>query len=32
MEVVPQMRFRSDYDFTREDSLLLRFEWLFQKK
>jgi len=32
MEVVPQIRFRRDYDFEREDSLLLRFEWLFQKK
>ena len=31
MELVPQIRYRIDYAFTQEDSLLLRFEWLFQK-
>jgi hypothetical protein len=31
MELVPQIRYRIDYGFTEEDSLLVRFEWLFQK-
>lgn len=30
MELVPQVRYRIDYNFTQEDSLLLRFEWLFK--
>jgi len=30
MELVPQIRYRIDYAFTQEDSLLVRFEWLFQ--
>lgn len=32
MELVPQIRYRIDYNFTQEDSLLLRFEWLFKSK
>ena len=31
MELVPQVRYRIDYAFTQEDSLLVRFEWLFQQ-
>jgi hypothetical protein len=32
MELVPQVRYRIDYAFTQEDSLLVRFEWLFQQQ
>jgi len=31
MELVPQVRYRIDNAFTEEDSLLVRFEWLFKK-
>jgi hypothetical protein len=31
MELVPQVRYRIDNAFTEEDSLLVRFEWLFQR-
>ncbi|MBI1422579.1 MAG: hypothetical protein GC149_03860 [Gammaproteobacteria bacterium] len=31
MELVPQVRYRIDYAFTQEDSLLVRFEWLFRR-
>lgn len=31
MELVPQVRYRIENAFTEEDSLLVRFEWLFQK-
>lgn len=30
LELVPQVRYRIDYDFTQEDSFLLRLEWFFQ--
>lgn len=30
-EVVPQMRYRVDYGFREEDSILFRLEWLFQR-
>jgi hypothetical protein len=32
MELVPQIRYRIDNAFTQEDSLLVRFEWLFQQQ
>lgn len=31
MELVPQIQYRIENAFTQEDSLLVRFEWLFQK-
>lgn len=31
MELVPQVRYRIENAFTEEDSLLVRFEWLFQR-
>lgn len=31
MELVPQVRYRIDNAFTEEDSLLVRFEWLFKQ-
>lgn len=31
MELVPQVRYRLEYAFTQEDSLLVRFEWLFKQ-
>ena len=32
MELVPQVRYRIENAFTQEDSLTIRFEWLFQQE